>query len=530
MSVINRMLTDLERRGAPGARHRHAADGPAGPESPRRLRRWLQRLGPPALLIALVVVAAALWREQWPHLLTLVEDGRERVAIEEVAGDDTASGAENMPGVRRFAFEREGATTRIVVAFDRPLAQAPGYGRSGDRIELQLPARWKGTQLAAPPEGQSVYRSAVVDERGDEGARIAMRVDPDARFDLDIDGARLALSGRVPETAERADSTGAAAVDGDAAVATLAGGEAGGGAATADTPASDANATDTKQTATDQNGTGGADGQSEQAEKAGQRDRDRDTGDDADAGGGQDSARPDDAADNGDADDTDTAPAGGRDEDRPAETGSDDAEGEVRKSEPDVPPEERARRLEAKAREALEEGDVRTARERLLNALEFDADRHAARDLLVRLALRSGDDGAARNLLAEGVARAPERPAFAKPFARLLVDSGETERALRVLRRAAPAADGDAGYHGLTAAVAQRLKRHDLAAAEYTRALEIDGSRGVWWMGLGISLRATDHPDEALAAFREARASGDLNERLDRWVQQRIDALSRTGE
>ncbi|MDZ7788267.1 MAG: hypothetical protein U5K73_09140 [Halofilum sp. (in: g-proteobacteria)] len=210
--------------------------------------------------------------------------------------------------------------------------------------------------------------------------------------------------------------------------------------------------------------------------------------------------------------------------------GDEESEGRVRKSEPSVAPEERARRLEAKAREALDDGDVAAARDHLTRALEFDAGRHSARDLLVGLSLRTGDAEAARNLLAEGVARAPERGAYAKPFARLLVDAGDLERALRVLRRAAPAADRDAGYHGLTAAVAQRLKRHDLAASEYTRALEIDSSRGVWWMGLGISLRATDHPDEALAAFREARASGDLNERLDRWVQQRIDALASARE
>ncbi|MFW5970376.1 MAG: tetratricopeptide repeat protein, partial [Halofilum sp. (in: g-proteobacteria)] len=206
------------------------------------------------------------------------------------------------------------------------------------------------------------------------------------------------------------------------------------------------------------------------------------------------------------------------------------AEGEVRKSEPDIAPEERARRLEGKAREALDEGDLTTARDHLTKALEFDAERHSARDLLVGLSLRRGDTEAARNLLAEGVERAPKRSAYAKPYARLLVDAGDAERALAVLRRAAPADDRDAEYHGFTAAVAQRLKRHDLAASEYTRALEIDSSRGVWWMGLGISLRATDHPDEALAAFREARESGDLNERLDRWVQERIDALAAARE
>ncbi len=56
MSVINRMLTDLERRGAPGARRQHPADGPSRAERPRRALRWLRRLGPPMLRIALRIV------------------------------------------------------------------------------------------------------------------------------------------------------------------------------------------------------------------------------------------------------------------------------------------------------------------------------------------------------------------------------------------------------------------------------------------------------------------------------------------
>lgn len=523
MSVINRMLTDLERRGAPGARRQRGADGPARTGSPRRALGVLRRLGPPVLLVALLIVGAALWREQWPSVLALVESTRESPAAEETVTEDQASGEPSLPDVRRFEFERDGATTRLVVVFDRPLEEAPGYGRGGDRIGLQLPARWTRDELPAPPSDQSVYRSAVVDERGDGGTRIGMRVDPEARFDLSIDGDRLTLTGRAPsadggdDDADRAASDGAD-VDVGAGIATL-----------ADTGAAGANGTedsgDTSATTPgDTTNATGASGQSEPAE-----DEEGDT--DAQAAAGQDAAEADPGIDATAADDViTTAVADDDGESGQAEERSDEADGQVRKSEPDIAPEERARRLEAKARETLDDGDVAAARDRLERALEFDADRHSARDLLVGLSLRSGDSATARNLLADGVARAPERAAYAKPFARLLVDAGDLERALRVLRRAAPAADRDAGYHGLTAAVAQRLKRHELAASEYTRALEIDSSRGVWWMGLGISLRATDHPDEALAAFREARASGDLNERLDRWVQQRIDALSRTVE
>jgi len=502
VSVINRMLTDLERRGAPGARRQHRANGPAAVDPSHRWLRRLSRVGPAAMLAALVLVAAALWWQQWPRAAALVAS-----AVEAPAADDPSTASRTadrtpVPSVRRFAFERDGETVRLVVAFDRALGEAPGYGRNGDRLGLQLPARWDRGELPAPPEGQSVYRSAVVDERGDDAIRIGMRVDPDARFDLALDGDRLTLTGRAPDQPEGDDSASKPAADSTDSRRQVDSGD--NGATVSGTANGTEPGTKAKQTARSEDVNG---------------DTDSRVGDAEDPANTESGAAPDTVDGNGSTQTTVAAADGGE-----------DSEGRVRKSEPSVAPEERARRLEAKAREALDDGDIAAARDRLTRALEFDADRHSARDLLVGLSLRTGDAETARNLLAEGVARAPERGAYAKPFARLLVDAGDLERALRVLRRAAPAADRDAGYHGLTAAVAQRLKRHDLAASEYTRALEIDSSRGVWWMGLGISLRATDHPDEALAAFREARASGDLNERLDRWVQQRIDALASARE
>jgi len=175
----------------------------------------------------------------------------------------------------------------------------------------------------------------------------------------------------------------------------------------------------------------------------------------------------------------------------------------------------------------VEAGNIATARARLTRALAADPGRHSARELQVTLALRRGEPETARNLLAEGVARAPQRAGFARPYARLLVDAGAVERAWRVLRRAQPDDGGaSAGYYALMAAVAQRLERHQAAVQAYSRALERDAGRGLWWLGLGISLAKTGHADNARSAFEKARGSGDLNERLDAWAASRLEALS----
>ncbi|MFW5970309.1 MAG: hypothetical protein ACOCP9_06690, partial [Halofilum sp. (in: g-proteobacteria)] len=208
MSVINRMLTDLERRRAPGASRQRRADGPAPADSPRRWVRRLAAIAPAAILVALMTVAAALWWQQWPRMQALIASAVEAPAARDSAAEDDPPAVETtVPTVRRFGFERDGATVRLVVAFDRPLGEAPGYDRSGDRLGLRLPARWDGDELPAPPTDQSVYGGAVVNERGDVATRIGMRVDPDARFDLDTDGDRLILTGRAPREPGRDDDS-----------------------------------------------------------------------------------------------------------------------------------------------------------------------------------------------------------------------------------------------------------------------------------------------------------------------------------
>lgn len=191
--------------------------------------------------------------------------------------------------------------------------------------------------------------------------------------------------------------------------------------------------------------------------------------------------------------------------------------------------EARARRRYREGREALENGRLAEARRLLTDALTLDPSLHPARDLLVSIMRRAGDRDAARRLLDEGVERAPRRLEYAMPYARLLVDTGELERAANVLARARASGDGNAGFHALTAAVAQRRGLHEQAAQAYTRALEIDADNGLWWLGLGVSLAATERPQQARIALREARASGDLGDNLDRWAGRRIEELGEEG-
>ncbi|MEX1081885.1 MAG: tetratricopeptide repeat protein [Halofilum sp. (in: g-proteobacteria)] len=497
MSVISRMLRDLESRDARAASPRDADDRPRHfpARPPRRARRspraWLRRAAPALLAVSLLILAAALWWQRAPRWSDLIA-GWGGSAVE--PAERPAASAPPTPAARlaaaRFSGAGEQATLALVI--DGEPREQPGYARRGTTLALRVPAPAEGVSLPAPPDGQRVFRSASMRSDSDGATTIRLQVADGASFDLQREGGRLHLVGRVPEVPE--------AVREDVAALTAAT-----ETALAESPSLDA---DQAQAEEDSEPPDAAENESEQPSEPGH------------AGDDEPSSSSEDAS---------SASPEPPEPDR--ETGATSAEaaptsspGEMRKNDRSTP-EVRAQRRYSEARAALAQGELGGARRRLHGALELDGDLHGARDLLVTLYRRAGDADSARDVLAEGFERAPRRLAYAKPYARLLVDAGDLERAARVLQGARVAGREDADYHALAAAVAQRRGRHEEAAAAYTRALEIDGGNGRWWLGLGVALSAADHPGEAAASFREARRTGTLPQSLDEWARSRIEAL-----
>ena len=48
---------------------------------------------------------------------------------------------------------------------------------------------------------------------------------------------------------------------------------------------------------------------------------------------------------------------------------------------------------------------------------------------------------------------------------------------------------------------------------------------GVWWVGLGISLQATNQPAAALDAYRRASAAGNLHPHVAALAEERMRQL-----
>ncbi|RJQ49158.1 MAG: hypothetical protein C4528_01260 [Gammaproteobacteria bacterium] len=188
-------------------------------------------------------------------------------------------------------------------------------------------------------------------------------------------------------------------------------------------------------------------------------------------------------------------------------------------------PSQLAERNYQEAVEALQNGKVADARQRLREALAQQPRHHQSRELLAEIYLRGGQTGEAESLLAAGAALDPGHTLFSKLHARLLAQRGDISGALRVLERYPADAAGDPEHHALLGALYQRAGNHAQAISAYRAALRLQSNQGQWWMGLAISLEAEQNPGEALSAYRRAQSSGALTGAALDFVQRKITRL-----
>ena len=173
----------------------------------------------------------------------------------------------------------------------------------------------------------------------------------------------------------------------------------------------------------------------------------------------------------------------------------------------------------------LNQGRVDESMDALRATLAIDAAHANALQTLIALALERGQPNEARRALAQALEAMPSQSAWAIMLARLLAESGDTSGAIEVLRKHAAAGQAHADFHGLAAALYQKLAQHREAINEYVAATRLAPQVGAYWMGLGISQQAMGATKEASEAFQRAKSSGSLHADLITFVDQRLKQL-----
>lgn len=182
-----------------------------------------------------------------------------------------------------------------------------------------------------------------------------------------------------------------------------------------------------------------------------------------------------------------------------------------------------------KAYANLKAGQVKLAEEQLRQSLIMDASFSRARELLAGSYIRSGRYVEAGKLLQQGLKVEPKNYHFAKLYARVLMQQNRQKQALDMLIRYRPALQVDQDYFALVAALYQQTGQHHEAVNMYKDLLKLQPGRGLWWVGMGISLEKTGKATEARNAYQRAKESGSLNSNMRRYTDNRLAAIKESG-
>jgi hypothetical protein len=160
--------------------------------------------------------------------------------------------------------------------------------------------------------------------------------------------------------------------------------------------------------------------------------------------------------------------------------------------------------------------------EALLQSLLTGVEDHNARQHLLALYSRQNRSDRFLRLVRESVAAYPDDALFRTEYARSLFQAQSYREVIQLLTQGAPA---NASQLALVAASYQRLDEHENAVRHYQQALKLDSTNARNWIGLGISQEHSATLEDALHSYRQAGKLGNLNQRLQAFVEKRTATL-----
>lgn len=171
-------------------------------------------------------------------------------------------------------------------------------------------------------------------------------------------------------------------------------------------------------------------------------------------------------------------------------------------------------------------GNVSNALKLLNMALDNDASHVNARTILATVLTEQGHTDLAYSILNEGLIQYPEQVEWTTFYARLLLKENKLVESKKRLSMLSPSMATNVEYYALKAAVLQKLNEHTESAKIYRDLLQLNPSNSVWWMGLGISLESLKRYSDALYAYQKASTNTTLASESRSFVSQRIAMLS----
>lgn len=174
---------------------------------------------------------------------------------------------------------------------------------------------------------------------------------------------------------------------------------------------------------------------------------------------------------------------------------------------------------------ALNDGDMILAIDRLQQLLESEPENIPARKKLASLLFAEGRDKQASQILQQGLDRHPGRSDLRLMLARLYVQQKNSDEAIALLKDFQPPVDTQGDYWAYRAALAQQLGKYTLAKNDYLQLTLADPEKASWWLGLAIAQDRLGHREEALEAYRQANNKDQLSPAVVKFLRQRIAVI-----
>jgi hypothetical protein len=159
----------------------------------------------------------------------------------------------------------------------------------------------------------------------------------------------------------------------------------------------------------------------------------------------------------------------------------------------------------------------KTLQQLLGGSEDYDARQH-----LLALYNSQNQSGRFLRLARESMTKYPDDMLFKTEYARSLFQSAAYRSVIQLF---ANENSLDANQQALVAASYQRLDEHESAVRHYQLALEQDAANAKNWIGLGISQEQTSALEEALNSYQQAANLGNLNNRLQAFVDNKSRTL-----
>jgi len=175
---------------------------------------------------------------------------------------------------------------------------------------------------------------------------------------------------------------------------------------------------------------------------------------------------------------------------------------------------------------AYKKGNISESLKKLNKSLDQDTGHVKARSTLALVLSKQGHTELAYSVLNEGLIQYPDNTEWIKMYARLLLNEGKIVEARSILAKQSPEISINTEYYALQAAILQKLSEHEEAAKIYRDLLQVNPLKGVWWMGLGISLESMKRYDDALYAYQKAFNNPSLAKDSREFLSHRINRLN----